>query len=180
VQIRITSGPGDSNVPATWRRDLTNLKKMDVLFIEKYTVSISGRRGFYPAMEDSAIDLNGLERTGRRSLRSGLNLYLIVPQPVMLCSAPAKRPFRQRLSSGFLRPCRDQTNRGTFRPHSTNQSRTDVWKKSPAAPGERRGLPIDYSNGFVDYAQVIEQQGIITKEVAVAALSNWKSTDRIG
>ena len=75
VQIRITSGPAIERT-GDLAAILTNLKKMDVLFIDEiHRINKAVEEVLYPAMEDSAIDLMIGKGPGARSLRLDLQPF---------------------------------------------------------------------------------------------------------
>jgi len=124
VQIRITSGPAIERT-GDLAAILTNLKKLDVLFIDEiHRINKAVEEVLYPAMEDSAIDLMIGKGPGARSLRLDLQPFYLNRRDHPLCPARRafKRPFRQCLSPRFLRPGRDQNDRQTLGPDSADQS----------------------------------------------------------
>jgi Holliday junction DNA helicase RuvB len=171
VQIRITSGPAIERT-GDLAAILTNLKKQDVLFIDEiHRINKAVEEVLYPAMEDSAIDLMIGKGPGSRSLRLDL-------QPYALLGAP----LRDRFGSVYHLDFYDREAIKTIVKRSAQilQIKADSDGLDEIA-SRARGTP-RVANRLLkrvrDYAQV-RANGIITKEVAVAALSKLE-VDPIG
>ena len=99
VQIRITSGPAIERT-GDLAAILTNLKKMDVLFIDEiHRINKAVEEVLYPAMEDSAIDLMIGKGPGARSLRLDLQPFTLIGATTRYALLGA--PLRDRFGSFY-------------------------------------------------------------------------------
>ena len=180
VQIRITSGPAIERT-GDLAAILTNLKKQDVLFIDEiHRINKSVEEVLYPAMEDSAIDLMIGKGPGARSLRLDLQPFTLIGATTRYALLGA--PLRDRFGSVYHLDFYDKEAIKTIVKRSAQilQIKADSDGLDEIA-SRARGTP-RVANRLLkrvrDYAQV-RANGIITKEVAVAALSKLE-VDPIG
>jgi len=172
VQIRITSGPAIERT-GDLAAILTNLKKLDVLFIDEiHRINKAVEEVLYPAMEDSAIDLMIGKGPGARSLRLDLQPFTLIGATTRYALLGA--PLRDRFGSVYHLDFYDRDAIKTIVKRSAQilQIKADSDGLDEIA-SRARGTP-RVANRLLkrvrDYAQV-RADGIITKEVAVAALS---------
>ena len=180
VQIRITSGPALEHT-GDLAAMLTNLKKKDILFIDEiHRINKSVEEVLYPAMEDSAIDLMIGKGPGARSLRLDLQPFTLIGATTRYALLGA--PLRDRFGSVYHLDFYDREAIKTIVKRSAQilQIKADSDGLDEIA-SRARGTP-RVANRLLkrvrDYAQV-RANGIITKEVAVAALSKLE-VDPIG
>jgi Holliday junction DNA helicase RuvB len=180
VQIRITSGPAIERT-GDLAAILTNLKKQDVLFIDEiHRINKSVEEVLYPAMEDSAIDLMIGKGPGARSLRLDLQPFTLIGATTRYALLGA--PLRDRFGSVYHLDFYDKEAIKTIVKRSAQilQIKADPEGLDEIA-SRARGTP-RVANRLLkrvrDYAQV-RANGIINKEVAVAALSKLE-VDPIG
>ena len=180
VQIRITSGPAIERT-GDLAAILTNLKKLDVLFIDEiHRINKAVEEVLYPAMEDSAIDLMIGKGPGARSLRLDLQPFTLIGATTRyaLLGAPLRDCFGSVYHLDFYD--RDAIKTIVKRSAQILQIKAESDGLDEIA-SRARGTP-RVANRLLkrvrDYAQV-RANGIITKEVAVAALSKLE-VDAIG
>jgi Holliday junction DNA helicase RuvB len=180
VQIRITSGPAIERT-GDLAAILTNLKKLDVLFIDEiHRINKAVEEVLYPAMEDSAIDLMIGKGPGARSLRLDLQPFTLIGATTRYALLGA--PLRDRFGSVYHLDFYDREAIKTIVKRSAQilQIKADSEGLDEIA-SRARGTP-RVANRLLkrvrDYAQV-KADGIITKEVAVTALSKLE-VDPIG
>lgn len=180
VQIRITSGPAIERT-GDLAAILTNLKKQDVLFIDEiHRVNKTVEEVLYPAMEDSAIDLMIGKGPGARSLRLDLQPFTLIGATTRYALLGA--PLRDRFGSVYHLDFYDHEAIKTIIMRSARilQVKTEPDGLDEIA-SRARGTP-RVANRLLkrvrDYAQV-KANGIITKEVAINALSRLE-VDPIG
>ena len=180
VQIRITSGPAIERT-GDLAAILTNLKKMDVLFIDEiHRINKAVEEVLYPAMEDSAIDLIIGKGPGARSLRLDLQPFTLIGATTRYALLGA--PLRDRLGSVYHLDFYDQEAIKTIVKRSAQILQIKAESDGLDEIASRaRGTP-RVANRLLkrvrDYAQV-RANGVITKEVAVTALSKLE-VDPIG
>ena len=180
VQIRITSGPAIERT-GDLAAILTNLKKLDVLFIDEiHRINKAVEEVLYPAMEDSAIDLMIGKGPGARSLRLDLQPFTLIGATTRYALLGA--PLRDRFGSVYHLDFYDTEAIKTIVKRSAQILQIKAESDGLDEIASRaRGTP-RVANRLLkrvrDYAQV-RAQGIITKEVAVAALSKLE-VDHIG
>ena len=180
VQIRITSGPAIERA-GDLAAILTNLKKQDVLFIDEiHRLSRAVEEILYPAMEDSAIDLVIGKGPGARSLRLNLPPFTLIGATTRYALLSA--PLRDRFGGVYHLDFYDQDSIQTIVKRSAQilqiKAETDGLEEIAR---RARGTP-RVANRLLkrvrDYAQV-RAKGIITREVAIEALSKLE-VDPIG
>jgi Holliday junction DNA helicase RuvB len=180
VQIRITSGPAIERT-GDLAAILTNLKKLDVLFIDEiHRINKAVEEVLYPAMEDSAIDLMIGKGPGARSLRLDLQPFTLIGATTRYALLGA--PLRDRFGSVYHLDFYDRDAIKTIVKRSAQILQIKAESDGLDEIASRaRGTP-RVANRLLkrvrDYAQV-RANGIITKEVAVAALSKLE-VDAIG
>jgi holliday junction DNA helicase RuvB len=180
VQIRITSGPAIERT-GDLAAILTNLKKMDVLFIDEiHRINKAVEEVLYPAMEDSAIDLMIGKGPGARSLRLDLQPFTLIGATTRYALLGA--PLRDRFGSVYHLDFYDQEAIKTIVKRSAQILQIKAESDGLDEIASRaRGTP-RVANRLLkrvrDYAQV-RANGVITKEVAVTALSKLE-VDPIG
>jgi Holliday junction DNA helicase RuvB len=180
VQIRITSGPAIERT-GDLAAILTNLKKMDVLFIDEiHRINKAVEEVLYPAMEDSAIDLIIGKGPGARSLRLDLQPFTLIGATTRYALLGA--PLRDRFGSVYHLDFYDQEAIKTIVKRSAQILQIKAESDGLDEIASRaRGTP-RVANRLLkrvrDYAQV-RANGVITKEVAVTALSKLE-VDPIG
>ena len=180
VQIRITSGPAIERT-GDLAAILTNLKKQDVLFIDEiHRLNRAVEEVLYPAMEDSALDLMIGKGPGARSLRLELPPFTLIGATTRYAMLSA--PLRDRFGSVYHLDFYDHDAIKTIVKRSAQILQIKAEPDGLEEIASRaRGTP-RVANRLLkrvrDYAQV-RAQGIITKEVAVAALSKLE-VDPIG
>jgi Holliday junction DNA helicase RuvB len=180
VQIRITSGPAIERT-GDLAAILTNLKKLDVLFIDEiHRINKAVEEVLYPAMEDSAIDLMIGKGPGARSLRLDLQPFTLIGATTRYALLGA--PLRDRFGSVYHLDFYDRDAIKTIVKRSAQILQIKAESDGLDEIASRaRGTP-RVANRLLkrvrDYAQV-RANGIITKEVAMAALSKLE-VDAIG
>jgi Holliday junction DNA helicase RuvB len=180
VQIRITSGPAIERT-GDLAAILTNLKKLDVLFIDEiHRINKAVEEVLYPAMEDSAIDLMIGKGPGARSLRLDLQPFTLIGATTRYALLGA--PLRDRFGSVYHLDFYDRDAIKTIVKRSAQILQIKAESDGLDEIASRaRGTP-RVANRLLkrvrDYAQV-RADGIITKAVAVAALSKLE-VDAIG
>ncbi|MBN1643315.1 MAG: Holliday junction branch migration DNA helicase RuvB [Dehalococcoidales bacterium] len=180
VQIRITSGPAIERT-GDLAAILTNLKKQDVLFIDEiHRLSRAVEEILYPAMEDSALDLIIGKGPGARSLRLNLPPFTLIGATTRYAMLSA--PLRDRFGSVYHL---DFYDREAIRIIVKRSARILQVKAEAGGLEEiasrARGTP-RVANRLLkrvrDFAEV-KANGIITREVAIEALSKLE-VDPIG
>jgi Holliday junction DNA helicase RuvB len=180
VQIRITSGPAIERT-GDLAAILTNLKKQDVLFIDEiHRLGRAVEEILYPAMEDSALDLVIGKGPGARSLRLNLPPFTLIGATTRY--ALLSPPLRDRFGSVYHLDFYEQEAIKSIIKRSAQILRIKAEPDGLEEIASRaRGTP-RVANRLLkrvrDYAQV-KAQGIITKEVAIEALSKLE-VDPIG
>ena len=180
VQIRITSGPAIERT-GDLAAILTNLKKQDVLFIDEiHRLGRAVEEILYPAMEDSALDLVIGKGPGARSLRLNLPPFTLIGATTRY--ALLSPPLRDRFGSVYHLDFYEQEAIKSITKRSAQILRIRAEPDGLEEIASRaRGTP-RVANRLLkrvrDYAQV-KAQGIITKEVAIEALSKLE-VDPIG
>lgn len=180
VQIRITSGPAIERA-GDLAAILTNLKNQDVLFIDEiHRLSRAVEEILYPAMEDSAIDLVIGKGPGARSLRLNLPPFTLIGATTRYALLSA--PLRDRFGGVYHLDFYDQDSIQTIVKRSAQILQIKAEADGLEEIARRaRGTP-RVANRLLkrvrDYAQV-RAKGIITREVAIEALSKLE-VDPIG
>lgn len=180
VQIRITSGPAIERT-GDLAAILTNLKKQDVLFIDEiHRLGRAVEEILYPAMEDSALDLVIGKGPGARSLRLSLPPFTLIGATTRY--ALLSPPLRDRFGGVYHLDFYEQEAIKSIIKRSAQILRIKAESDGLEEIASRaRGTP-RVANRLLkrvrDYAQV-KAQGIITKEVAIEALSKLE-VDPIG
>jgi len=180
VNIRITSGPAIEKA-GDLAAILTNLSEHDVLFIDEiHRLSRSVEEVLYPAMEDYALDIIIGKGPSARSLRIDLPKFTLIGATTRagLLTAPLRDRFGMINRLEMYTPqelVRIITrSAGILGIEATPEGAAEIASRS-------RGTP-RIANRFLkrvrDYAQV-KAAGIITKEIADAALS-MMDVDKLG
>ena len=180
VNIRITSGPAiekQGDLAAL----LTNLSEHDILFIDEiHRMSRSIEEVLYPAMEDYALDIIVGQGPSARSIRIDLPKFTLIGATTRagLLSAPLRDRFGVISRLELYTP--DELAQIIGRSAGILGVEIDKGGMEEIA-SRSRGTP-RIANRLLkrvrDYAQ-IKADGIITKEVADAALTMFE-VDKIG
>jgi Holliday junction DNA helicase RuvB len=173
VNIRVTSGPAIERT-GDLAAILTNLRSQDILFIDEiHRLSRVVEEVLYPAMEDFALDIIIGKGPGAKSLRLNLPAFTLVGATTRF--ALLSPPLRDRFGAIYRLDFYDQASVKTILKRSARilQVKADVEGLGEVAR-RARGTP-RVANRLLkrvrDYAQV-RADGILTKPVAVEALSN--------
>ncbi|MFC2059111.1 Holliday junction branch migration DNA helicase RuvB [Chloroflexota bacterium] len=180
VNIKITSGPAIER-PGDLAAIITNLKGNDILFIDE--VHRLGRvieEVLYPAMEDFALDIVMGKGPGARSLRLSLPRFTLVGATTRF--ALLSSPLRDRFGAVYRLDFYDEESIESIIARSALLLQLKVEDGGLKEIAKRsRGTP-RVANRLLkrvrDYAQVMAQ-GIVTREVALAALGKLE-VDSLG
>jgi Holliday junction DNA helicase RuvB len=180
VPIKTTSGPAIER-PGDLASILTNLKADEVLFIdENHRLNRTVEEVLYPAMEDFALDVMIGKGPSARSLRLNLPRFTIIGATTRL--AMLSSPLRDRFGVTFRLEYYSQDTMEKIIRRSATILGVNVEPEGAVEIALRsRGTP-RVANRLLrrarDFAQV-RAQGVITKEVAMDALSRLE-IDRLG
>lgn len=180
VNIRVTSGPAiekQGDLAAL----LTNLSEHDILFIDEiHRMSRSIEEVLYPAMEDYALDIIVGQGPSARSIRIDLPKFTLIGATTRagLLSAPLRDRFgvisRLELYSAEELAQIVGRSAGILKAQIDEGGMMEIASRSRGTPRIANRL----LKRVRDYAQ-IKADGIITKEVADAALTMLE-VDKIG
>ena len=180
VNIRITSGPAVER-PGDLAAILTNLRSQDVLFIDEiHRLSRAVEEILYPAMEDFALDIIIGKGPGARSLRLNLPQFTLIGATTRF--ALLSPPLRDRFGAVYRLDFYDQASIEIILKRSVRIVQVKAEDAGLVEIARRaRGTP-RVANRLLrrvrDYAQVMAE-GVITREVAVTALSKLE-VDQVG
>ncbi|MFC1893052.1 Holliday junction branch migration DNA helicase RuvB [Chloroflexota bacterium] len=180
VNIKITSGPAVER-PGDLAAILTNLRSQDVLFIDEiHRLSRVVEEVLYPAMEDYALDIIIGKGPGARSLRLNLPHFTLIGATTRF--ALLSPPLRDRFGAVYRLDYYDQDSIEIILQRSARILQVNAEDAGLVEIACRaRGTP-RVANRLLrrvrDYAQVMAE-GVITKDVAVAALSKLE-VDQVG
>jgi Holliday junction DNA helicase RuvB len=180
VPIKTTSGPAIER-PGDLASILTNLKADEVLFIDEiHRLNRTVEEVLYPAMEDFALDVMIGKGPSARSLRLNLPRFTIIGATTRL--AMLSSPLRDRFGVTFRLEYYSQDAMEKIIRRSATILGVNVEPEGAVEIALRsRGTP-RVANRLLrrarDFAQV-RAQGVITKEVAMEALSRLE-IDRLG
>jgi len=180
ANIRVTSGPAIERT-GDLAAILTNLKPMDVLFIDEiHRLNRSVEEVLYLAMEDYALDIVIGKGAGAKSLRLKLPHFTLIGATTRFALLSA--PLRDRFGNVYRLDFYDKEAIGIILERSARilniKADPDGLKE---VASRARGTP-RVANRLLkrvrDYTQVMSD-GIITKDVACAALARLE-VDSIG
>ncbi len=180
VPIKTTSGPAIER-PGDLASILTNLKADEVLFIDEiHRLNRTVEEVLYPAREDFALDVMIGKGPSARSLRLNLPRFTIIGATTRL--AMLSSPLRDRFGVTFRLEYYSQDAMEKIIRRSATILGVNVEPEGAVEIALRsRGTP-RVANRLLrrarDFAQV-RAQGVITKEVAMDALSRLE-IDRLG
>lgn len=180
VPIKTTSGPAIER-PGDLASILTNLKADEVLFIDEiHRLNRTVEEVLYPAMEDFALDVMIGKGPSARSLRLNLPRFTIIGATTRL--AMLSSPLRDRFGVTFRLEYYSQDAMERIVHRSATILGVKVEPEGAVEIALRsRGTP-RVANRLLrrarDFAQV-RAQGVITREVAMDALSRLE-IDRLG
>ena len=180
VPIKTTSGPAIER-PGDLASILTNLKADEVLFIDEiHRLNRTVEEVLYPAMEDFALDVMIGKGPSARSLRLNLPRFTIIGATTRL--AMLSSPLRDRFGVTFRLEYYSQDAMEKIIRRSATILGVNIEPEGAVEIALRsRGTP-RVANRLLrrarDFAQV-RAQGVITKEVAMEALSRLE-IDRLG
>ena len=180
VSIRTTSGPAIERT-GDLAAILTNLHSQDILFIDEiHRLNRTVEEILYPAMEDFALDIIIGKGPGAKSLRLNLPAFTLIGATTRF--ALLSPPLRDRFGAVYRLDFYDQTSIEKITRRSAQILQVEAESEGLSEIARRaRGTP-RVANRLLkrvrDYAQVITD-GIVTKEVAIAALSKLE-VDPIG
>lgn len=180
VNLRVTSGPAIEK-PGDLAAILTNLSEHDVLFIDEiHRLSHSVEEVLYPAMEDFALDIIIGKGPSARSIRLDLPKFTLVGATTKAGNMTS--PLRDRFGVISRLDLYSPAQLANIVKRSANILGVDIRDEGAAEIASRsRGTP-RIANRLLrrvrDFAQV-QYDGIITKEVADAALTRIE-VDKIG
>ncbi len=180
VPIKTTSGPAIER-PGDLASILTNLKADEVLFIDEiHRLNRTVEEVLYPAMEDFALDVMIGKGPSARSLRLNLPRFTIIGATTRL--AMLSSPLRDRFGVTFRLEYYSQDAMERIVHRSATILGVKVEPEGAVEIALRsRGTP-RVANRLLrrarDFAQV-RAQGVITKEVAMDALTRLE-IDRLG
>lgn len=171
VSMKITSGPAIEK-PGEMAAILNNLQEGDLLFVDEiHRLNRQVEEVLYPAMEDYAIDIMIGKGPTARSIRLDLPKFTLVGATTRagLLTAPLRDRFGIIHRLEFYSPGELQT----IIMHSAKILNAEIEPEGAAEMARRsRGTP-RLANRILkrvrDFAQV-KYDGIITEEIAVAAL----------
>lgn len=171
VNMKITSGPAIEK-PGEMAAILNNLQEGDLLFVDEiHRLNRQVEEVLYPAMEDYAIDIMIGKGPTARSIRLDLPKFTLVGATTRagLLTAPLRDRFGIIHRLEFYSPGELQT----IIMHSAKILNAEIEPEGAAEMARRsRGTP-RLANRILkrvrDFAQV-KYDGIITEEIAVAAL----------
>ena len=180
VSIRTTSGPAIERT-GDLAAILTNLHSQDILFIDEiHRLNRTVEEILYPAMEDFALDIIIGKGPGARNLRLNLPAFTLIGATTRF--ALLSPPLRDRFGAVYRLNFYDQTSIEKITRRSAQILQVEAEGEGLSEIARRaRGTP-RVANRLLkrvrDYAQVITD-GVVTKEVAIAALSKLE-VDPIG
>ncbi|MFC1954978.1 Holliday junction branch migration DNA helicase RuvB [Chloroflexota bacterium] len=180
VSIRTTSGPAIERT-GDLAAILTNLHSQDILFIDEiHRLNRTVEEILYPAMEDFALDIIIGKGPGAKSLRLNLPPFTLIGATTRF--ALLSPPLRDRFGAVYRLDFYDQASIEKITRRSAQILQVEAEDEGLSEISRRaRGTP-RVANRLLkrvrDYAQVITD-GIVTKEVAIAALSKLE-VDPIG
>ena len=180
VPIKTTSGPAIER-PGDLASILTNLKADEVLFIDEiHRLNRTVEEVLYPAMEDFALDVMIGKGPSARSLRLNLPRFTIIGATTRL--AMLSSPLRDRFGVTFRLEYYSQDAMEKIIRRSATILGVNIEPEGAVEIALRsRGTP-RVANRLLrrarDFAQV-RAEGVITKEVAMDALSRLE-IDRLG
>jgi len=180
VNIKTTSGPAIERT-GDLAAILTNLKKHDVLFIDEiHRLNRTVEEILYPALEDFALDIIIGKGPGAKSLRLNLPAFTLIGATTRY--ALLSPPLRDRFGSVYRLDFYNQASLEKIVERSARILQVGADEEGLKEIARRaRGTP-RVANRLLkrvrDYAQVMAD-GIITQEVAIAALSKLE-VDPIG
>ncbi len=160
---------------------LTHLHSQDILFIDKiHRLNRPVDEILYPAMEDFALDIIIGKGPGAKNLRLNLPAFTLIGATTRF--ALLSPPLRDRFGAVYRLNFYDQTSIEIITRRSAQIIQVEAESEGLSEIARRaRGTP-RVANRLLkrvrDYAQVITD-GIVTKEVAIAALSKLE-VDPIG
>jgi Holliday junction DNA helicase RuvB len=180
VNVKVTSGPAverTGDIAAI----LTNLRNQDILFIDEvHRLSRVVEEVLYPAMEDQALDIIIGKGAGAKSLRLKLPSFTLIGATTRI--ALLSPPLRDRFGNIYRLDFYDRASIETILKRSARILKVKAEADGLSEIARRaRGTP-RVANRLLkrvrDYAQV-RADGIVTKEVAIEALSKLE-IDHIG
>jgi Holliday junction DNA helicase RuvB len=180
VNIKTTSGPAIERT-GDLAAILTNLRSQDILFIDEiHRLNRTVEEILYPALEDFALDIIIGKGPGARSLRLNLPGFTLIGATTRY--ALLSPPLRDRFGAVYRLDFYDHDSLEKILKRSAQILQVSAEDEGLREIARRaRGTP-RVANRLLkrvrDYAQVVAE-GIITKEIAEAALSKLE-VDPVG
>jgi len=180
AQIRVTSGPALER-PGDLASLLTSLERGDVLFIDEFhRLPRVVEEILYPAMEDFTLDIVLGKGPGARSVRLAIPPFTLIGATTRF--ALVSPPLRDRFGIVHRLDFYDeeairQILRRNARILGVAAEEEGIWEMARRARGTPR-VANRLLKRVRDYAQVMAQ-GVITREVALAALAQM-AVDELG